>query len=233
MDMQDCSVDMVFTDPPYKISQDYGTGVDADNLIGVAGFLKVMPEIARVLKPGRFAAIFYDNRILPLLFEAAHGTGLTYHRQLFVYRSNSMHVHRWHGWMGCTDPIALFVKKGAKKFMPAVEPPIKHDCYTRVKMNASYSGHPAQKPLEIVEHILLWCTDASDLVVDPYCGSGTVCQAAVMHGRNYVGIDNNPEYVSMATKRTEYVRAGNQGAEPVQRLTAAGQNTGNALELDL
>ena len=66
----DKSIDLVLTDPPYKVSQKYGGGVDADNLIAVSSIIKLMPEISRILKDDRFAVIFYDNRILPFLFEA-------------------------------------------------------------------------------------------------------------------------------------------------------------------
>jgi len=74
------SIDLVVTDPPYKVSQNYGAGVDADNLMGVASILRTFPEISRVLKDGRFFVCFYDNRILPFLFEAIRGTDLVYRK---------------------------------------------------------------------------------------------------------------------------------------------------------
>ena len=72
--MGDKSVDLVLTDPPYKVSQMYGGGVDADNLTAVSSIFRTLPEISRILKPGGFAVICYDNRILPFLFEAIKGT---------------------------------------------------------------------------------------------------------------------------------------------------------------
>ncbi len=101
------SVDLVLTDPPYKISQKYSGGVDADNLIAITSIIKMMPQISRVLKPNRFVAIFYDNRILPFLFEAVKNTNLIYRKQIFLYRRWG-NAHRWVGWMQCTDPICFF-----------------------------------------------------------------------------------------------------------------------------
>ena len=197
-EMPDNSVDFVFTDPPYKVSADYGNNLDADNLLGVAGVLRIFPELARVLKPGRFLACFYDNRILPLLFEAVRRTPLVYQRQVFVYRSNSVHAYRWHGWMNCTDPVCLFVKGGGERFKPANPPAVKHDCYTRSKMNADRSGHPAQKPEDICEHIIGWCSDAGDVVLDPYTGGGSLLRAARLTGRQIIGIENNPKWRDVA-----------------------------------
>jgi site-specific DNA-methyltransferase (adenine-specific) len=196
--LPDNSVDMVFTDPPYKIAQDYGTNIDADRLCSVASIMKTMLEIGRVLKPGRFCAVFYDNRILPLLFDAVRGTQLIYQRQLFVYRSNSVHAFCWHGWMNCTDPICLFVKGGEKRFRPANPPNVKHDCYTRSKMNPDRSGHPAQKPEDVAQHIIEWCCDKDEIVLDPYCGGGSLLRAARLAGRQIAGIEANKKWRDVA-----------------------------------
>ena len=197
-ELPDDSVDMVFTDPPYKIAQDYGTNIDADRLCSVASVMQTMREIGRVLKPGRFCAVFYDNRILPLLFDAVRGTALIYQRQVFVYRSNSVHAFCWHGWMNCTDPVCLFIKGGAKRFTPQNPPPVKHDCYTRSRMNADKSGHPAQKPEDVAQHIVEWCSDAGDVVLDPYCGGGSLLRAARLAGRRWIGCEQNEHWRGIA-----------------------------------
>lgn len=199
-ELESDSIDMIFSDPPYKIAQDYGTTIDADRLCSVASIMKTVPQMARVLKPGRFAALFYDNRILPLLFDAVRGTGLIYQRQLFVYRANSVHAFCWHGWMNCTDPICLFVKGGAKRFQPTDKPKVKHDCYTRVTMNDVRSGHPAQKPEDVCQHIVEWCSDAGESILDPYCGGASIGRAAIAAGRRYVGIEINEQWVDMAKR---------------------------------
>jgi len=196
--LADDSVDMVLTDPPYKINQDYGSNIDADKLCSVSSIHPLMAQVSRVLKPGRFAVLFYDNRILPLLFEAAKGTKLIYQRQLFVYRSNSIHAYCWHGWMNCTDPICIFTKAGSKKFYPDTKPKVKHDCYTRTKMNNHKSGHPAQKPEDIIMHIIEWCTNEGDMIIDPYCGAGSVGLSATLTNRRFTGVDINSDWLVLA-----------------------------------
>ena len=51
------------------------------------------------------------------------------------------------------------------------------------------TGYATQKPLRLLERIVRTCSDESDLVVDPFCGSGTTLVAAARNGRRAVGCD--------------------------------------------
>lgn len=62
-------------------------------------------------------------------------------------------------------------------------------------------GYPTQKPLLLLERIIELSTDENDLVLDPFCGSGTTCVASKLLGRNYLGIDESAEAVELAIKR--------------------------------
>ena len=206
-DFPENSVDLVLTDPPYKVSQKYGGGVDADNLMSVSSILRTFPEISRVLKPNRFFVTFYDNRILPFLFEATKGTVLTYRKQLYLYRRWG-NAHRWVGWMQCTDPICIFINGYDKPFAPKIKWQVKHDCYTKASPEDYNSGHPAQKPLEILRDIIAWCSDRNEMVLDPYAGSGGVLFAAAELGRHYIGIDISEKYCEIARQRLEAADTG-------------------------
>jgi len=200
-------VDLVLTDPPYKVSQKYGGGVDADNLSNVASILRTFPETSRVLKPDRFFVTFYDNRILPFLFEATKGTILTYRKQLYLYRRWG-NAHRWIGWMQCTDPLCIFINGYDKPFAPDLKGQVKHDCYIKNKPEDCDTGHPAQKPLEIIRDIIAWCSDVGEVVFDPYCGSGGTLYAAAELGRRYIGIDISEKYCEIARMRLKAVDTG-------------------------
>ncbi len=64
-----------------------------------------------------------------------------------------------------------------------------------------YGKHPTQKPLELLERIILSSSKPSDLILDPFCGSGTTGIAAFKHNRRFVGIDNEKEYLKLTEKR--------------------------------
>lgn len=62
-------------------------------------------------------------------------------------------------------------------------------------------GYPTQKPVKLLQKIIELATDENDIVMDSFCGSGTTCVAAKSLNRNFIGIDKNPEAVSLAKKR--------------------------------
>lgn len=61
--------------------------------------------------------------------------------------------------------------------------------------------YPTQKPIELLERIIQCSTNEGDLVLDPFCGSGTTMLAAYAMKRNFVGIDKNPEAIKVSIKR--------------------------------
>ncbi|MFM2268696.1 MAG: hypothetical protein RL757_2137 [Bacteroidota bacterium] len=65
------------------------------------------------------------------------------------------------------------------------------------------NDHPAVYPIYIVQELIKLLSKPDDWVVDPFVGSGTTCLAAANLGRNYLGIDINPDYVKIAEQRLE------------------------------
>lgn len=61
--------------------------------------------------------------------------------------------------------------------------------------------HPTQKPLELLKRIVLSSTDKGDLVLDPFNGSGTTGVAAKLYNRRYIGIDLDKIYLDLTVKR--------------------------------
>jgi len=73
-----------------------------------------------------------------------------------------------------------------------------------VKRSEKLEGqHPTQKPLYLLEKIILSSTNEGDLILDPFCGSSTTGVAAKMHHRKYIGIDKELEYIELSKRRLE------------------------------
>ena len=64
-----------------------------------------------------------------------------------------------------------------------------------------FGAHPTQKPLALLERIILASSDEGDLVVDPFVGSGTTGVAAIRNRRRFVGIDTASKFLDVAIKR--------------------------------
>lgn len=62
-------------------------------------------------------------------------------------------------------------------------------------------GHPSQKPLALIEKLVLCSTDELDVILDPFLGSGTTAVAAQRNNRQWIGIERDPGYVKIAQKR--------------------------------
>ena len=69
--------------------------------------------------------------------------------------------------------------------------------------NDRYTGHPAPFPEALArDHILSWSNEG-DTVFDPFLGSGTTGKMAILHGRNFIGIERVEKYFDIACKRIE------------------------------
>lgn len=66
---------------------------------------------------------------------------------------------------------------------------------------AKYKGHPACFPVDIPKQAIMVWTDPGDLVVDPFCGTGTTGVAAINLGRRFIGIEIDKQYHALAVKR--------------------------------
>ena len=61
--------------------------------------------------------------------------------------------------------------------------------------------HPTQKPVALMRWIIEQVTRPGDTVCDPYMGSGSTGVAAILSGRNFIGIELDPTYYAIAEKR--------------------------------
>ena len=67
----------------------------------------------------------------------------------------------------------------------------------------TYNNHLTTKPVKVCEHLIKLFTKPGQIVLDPFLGSGTTCVAAQRTKRHSIGIEINPDYVSIAQKRLE------------------------------
>lgn len=71
------------------------------------------------------------------------------------------------------------------------------------KREKSFGHHPTQKPEYLLERIILASTKEGAIVLDPFVGSGTTGVVCLKTSRKFIGFDNNSEYLDIATKRLE------------------------------
>jgi len=64
-----------------------------------------------------------------------------------------------------------------------------------------HGKHPTQKPVALIERIILASTEPKALILDPFMGSGTTGVAALAHGRRFVGMELQESYIVVAKHR--------------------------------
>ncbi|NBO72159.1 MAG: site-specific DNA-methyltransferase [Bacteroidetes bacterium] len=69
------------------------------------------------------------------------------------------------------------------------------------KREKSHGVHPTQKPFELLRRVVAICSKEGDLVLDPFCGSGTTGVASCLLNRRFVGIDLEKEFLELSAKR--------------------------------
>ena len=79
--------------------------------------------------------------------------------------------------------------------------PIRRDVIESSVESLKWNGHPAVYPESVVGLLVRTLSPERAVVLDPYAGSGTTCAAAKKAGRDYIGIDLNPEYCKAARRR--------------------------------
>ncbi len=69
------------------------------------------------------------------------------------------------------------------------------------------TSHPTEKPLDLLERIILLGSKKGDLVLDPFLGSGTTGVVAKQLRRNFIGIELDKKYFGIAQKRIRFTKA--------------------------
>lgn len=72
---------------------------------------------------------------------------------------------------------------------------------TTPKSEKSFGKHPTQKPLKLLERIVQISTNKGDIILDPFCGTSTTGVAASLYDRKYIGIDISKEYLEISKNR--------------------------------
>jgi len=71
------------------------------------------------------------------------------------------------------------------------------------KERGEYNNHPTPKPVALMQYLIQIYTPAGGSVLDPFCGSGSTGIAAMLEQRTFLGIDLDPDYINIASRRVK------------------------------
>lgn len=229
--IEESSIDLIFADPPYKLSNG-GLTCKAGKFVSVnkgdwdksQGLSKDfqfttdwLKECRRVLKPG--GAIWISGTLHNIYQVGLALQSLNFHimNEVIWFKPNASPNLSCRYFTHSHESLIWAKKEKAvrHKFNYEVMRFWRSDILNKngkqmrsvwtipsTPLTEKTSGkHPTQKPIELLMRIISSCTDKGDLVLDPFNGSGTTGVVARKLGRNYIGIEKEKEYLDLTIRR--------------------------------
>jgi site-specific DNA-methyltransferase (adenine-specific) len=206
----DGSIDLVLTDPPYRMNHTTGGHVNiglknkwqgnikaGNTVMGFSyeiRFADWLPVVYRVLKPSGHCYVFCNDKNVRELLNEATNVGFR-ESNILVWVKNNACPNRYY-MKNCE--FILFLYKGAAK-------PINNmgsKCAVSVaNINGKDKLHPTEKPVDLLLQYITNSTKANQIVLDPFMGSGSTGVACVNTGRDFIGIELDEGYFKIAQER--------------------------------
>ncbi len=226
------SVDVVFADPPYRLSRG-GVTVKNGRLAPVdkgawdksMGFaedhrfnVRWLKEACRILKPEGTIWVTGTHHIIFSLGFALQTMKLKLINQITWAKPdpppNALHTAFTHA-----HETLLWASKGGGSrhtfnydLINSPDPTAQVSSVWHIpsvpRREKLHGYHPTQKPLRLVRRAVVASSREGDLVFDPFCGSGTSGVAAKELGRFFVGVEKEEEYAELAGRRIEAAERG-------------------------
>jgi len=226
--IEDNSVDLVLTDPPYNLDFEkyrnltdngrYFHNVDNlswDKYIDLKELGKIIfPEFDRIVKDSGSVIIFAPQEWAYYYYEPAIKNNFVFKCQIIWIKSNPIPQLRHKNYRSAHENIVWFAKYKKEKcpytfnfinqqeMKNVFEFPILSGS-ERLRDKNNRALHPTQKPLKLIRKLIKIHSNPSDLVLDCFIGSGTTAVACKQLSRNFIGFEINPRYCEIANKRLE------------------------------
>ena len=222
--MDSDSVDLILTDPPYnlgKFMKERATNLKQmrDNFFGAAGWDDLdfnewevsmdnfFSEASRVIKNGGSVIVFMSIIKVETIIKLATKHGFYYKTTGIWHKLNPMPRNMNLHFINSTGAWIYFVYKKHTGVFNNNGKAV-HDFFETSVTPAgerSFGKHPTQKPVALLEKMIELLSNPSDIVFDPFMGSGSTGVAAVKMGRKFIGSEINEEYYNISKSRLESV----------------------------
>jgi len=223
-EIPDYSVHFMVTSPPYNVTKEYDENLTLDEYREL--LKKVFTEVYKKLVTGGRACVNLANlgrkpyiALHSYIIQDMLEIGFLMRGEIIWNKASSASPSTaWGTWLSAANPILrdiheyilVFSKEAFnRKNLPGKTSTITKEqfleytksVWTFPAESARKIGHPAPFPIELPYRLIQLYTFKDEVVLDPFCGSGSACIAAIKSGRHYIGYDTEEEYVRLAERR--------------------------------
>lgn len=219
----DNSLHLMITSPPYNVTKEYDDDLSLQEYLQL--LKNVFSETYRVLVNGGRACINVANLgrkpYIPLsdyISQMMIEIGYNMRGEIIWNKAASASPSTaWGSWQSASNPILrdiheyilVFSKGDYKREIADKENTITRDqfmewtksIWTMNAESAKRIGHPAPFPIDLPYRLIQLYSFKTDIILDPFMGSGTTAVAALQSDRKYIGFDTSQEYIDLANKR--------------------------------
>lgn len=219
--LPDASVDLAITDPAYE-------SLEKHRKIGTTTRLKqskassnawfpifkndrfpaLLAELYRVLKKNTHLYIFCDQETMFVIKPMAEAAGFRFWKPIVW---DKLKIGMGYHYRARYEFI-LFFEKGKRKLNDLSIPDV-------LEVPRVWGGYPTEKPVEVSEILIRQSSAEGEIVIDPFCGSGSVGVAAANLGRHFWGSDLGEEALELTRRRL--IEAGAVEAEEIEERAQA------------
>lgn len=198
----DSAVDHVIADPPYNEATHQGARSDVDKPLGIDfdplnGFAFV-GDLLRVAS--RWVLTFCAMEDFDGYRSAA---GPAWVRSGFWHKPDAMPQLTGDRPGQPGEGVAIMHRKGRKRWHGGGLP-----AFWSFGIERTERVHPTQKPVALMMRLVEQFTDPGDVILDPFCGSGTTGVACLALGRRFIGIERDERYHALACERLQAAAQG-------------------------
>jgi site-specific DNA-methyltransferase (adenine-specific) len=224
IEIPDYSVHLMVTSPPYNVTKEYDENLTLPEYREL--LKKVFAEVYKKLVTGGRACVNLANLgrkpYIPLhsyIIQDMLEIGFMMRGEIIWNKASSASPSTaWGTWLSAANPvlrdiheyILIFSKESfsRRKLTGKISTINREDFLEFTKSVWTFSaesarkiGHPAPFPVELPYRLIQLYTFKDEVILDPFCGSGSTFVAALKTDRHYVGYDTEAEYVRLAEKR--------------------------------
>jgi len=201
--IEDESIDLIATDPPYNLSYNGRGKINSFNCFlndsltseehGI-WFDTVLRELHRVLKQDSAIYVFTDYRKYPMFYVLMEQYFNI--KNCIVWDKMSIGMGQQYRFQ---HEFIIYAIKGKAKLN--IDKRNVSDIWHIKRDNVRKYKHPTQKPLELFDRIIKYSSKKGDIVLDPFVGSGTSAVSAFSNSRYFIGSDVDKNYCEVAVER--------------------------------